>query len=1281
MNIKLLTSIYRLLLAALMGAVAAAQGGTTNRYTGPEFALVDPKAVLEAAADITLANYPDCDDAVVEKKMVRAYRRDGTGECQDEVFTKVLTEKGKRNNRTLTLAFMLPYSTVEVAKLEVIKPGGQVVPVDVASNSKETIDDSQMQSNIYDPNARVLRVSIPSLDIGDLVHAVTRQNIDRSIIPGEFAEESVFEGQGLIRHASYEVHAPGDRPLKRIALRDEVAGTVKYSTHPGPEQTLVHRWEITNVPRMFEEPAMPPYEMVLQRLFVSTAPDWQTVSKWYWGLSKPHLEATTPGMKKLVDELTAGKATDLDKVKALFYYVSKKVRYMGLTPEKDRPGFEPHDVKITFDKKYGVCRDKAALLVSLLRAAGLEAFPVLINLGTKKDHDVPDADFNHAIVGVELKPGDYVLMDPTDENTRELLPATDCNQSFLVCRPEGEVLKVSPIAAPDENMMAITTTGTLGADGRLEARSQLRFSGINDDIFRNSLVHMKPDDRRRFFERNLKQAIPGARLSALQLTPADLLDVSEPIQATLEFSVADITASGDGKSVVSIPWIGNQLGVLRYLLGSAGLEKRKYPMRTWVTYGLKERIALKLGEGFGQALALPSCAPVEDNCLAYSQTCGVTNGLLECARDLELKVVEFDPGQYGRLKATLKRLDYDERKAPIFALVGKRDAKAAETASASDPIRVESNARILESRKELEVTDAHAAVYRVRYAKRILNYAGKIREAEVKIDYNPACQQAKLVGGVVISKTGQRQEISKGEINVMDAGWNASAKRYTGGKILVANLPGVDIGSRIEVEFQIASTNKPFVAGFEAFQLPDELDEKSFRLTAPCDVKIQKIATGSGGTVKEDNKSDASKQMFAWRAENVPALPAETQLPPEWTYVAGVQYFAGDFQAYLNQLDRTIEERSLADEAAAAKAQQLTRGIANKMESVRAIRDFVAKSIREAGPSFTDLPLSELSAADTTLQDGYGHSADRAILIHSMLAAAGFEPEFVLASDLPPISGITNVACCFPLPQAFTAPLVRVAVEGMTCYLNDTDQYAKLGSTGHDGRLGITLRTQATEIIRAAPECGENTETLYTLALDDQGKTRLGVTHRYYGTEFNRKNRYFSELPPEEKKRYYQEIISQVSQGARPTGDLLTRFDTYPGLEQYAVEIDNYAVADGRYLYFDLPYVPSLFPPGADSRTLPLFVARTSEKHIRSEIALPPGYRRVVMEPGVGALSGPDGCGQARITATNAPGSCALACELKTSPAIIDPKEYSALLSVETALGKKSSWLFLLERE
>ena len=332
------------------------------------------------------------------------------------------------------------------------------------------------------------------------------------------------------------------------------------------------------------------------------------------------------------------------------------------------------------------------------------------------------------------------------------------------------------------------------------------------------------------------------------------------------------------------------------------------------------------------------------------------------------------------------------------------------------------------------------------------------------------------------------------------------------------------------------------------------------------------------------------------------ALPEEPQLPPEWVYNSGVAYFVGDISSYLKDLNETMLNRSAQGAKAAALAVQLAGQTHGKMETLTALRDFVAKSIRLAGPSFTDLPLRELSAADTTLADGYGHAADRAILLHAMLSAAGFQPEFVLASDLPPIAGITNVALAFPLPRSFEHPLVRVSVDGAAYYLNDTDQYAKLGSTSFDGWLGLVLSSQACDVIHALPGCENKIETDYALAPDNSGRTRLSVTRRYYGANFNEKNRYFSELPPEERRRYFQEIVSALAQGARAVGDLTTRFDTYPGLEQFTADVDNYSVLDGNYFYFDLPFTPSLFPVGADRRALPLFIARGSDYAVRTEI-------------------------------------------------------------------------------
>jgi transglutaminase-like putative cysteine protease len=1255
------------ILLALTIAAGMAWADDSGRYAGETWAFLDAKQALTAAAGITLSDYPDCDSATVDEKTERAYRADGTGESQDESFDKILTEKGKRSDRTIRLRFMLPYSRVEVIRLEIIRPTGDIVPVDVAANSRETIDDGQMRSNIYDPNMRLLQVNIPQLDIGDVVHSIIRETTDRPIMPGQLADENLFEGDGYIRHLVYEIHAPKGRPLARIAIRDEIAGKVGYSKKPEAEGGVVHRWEVADVPRMFREPSQPPYDEVLQRLYVSTTPTWQDVSRWYWGLSLPHLDAVDAEMRAAVSALTAGAASDDEKIRSLFYYVSKKIRYMGLTPEKDRPGFEPHDVKTTFEKKYGVCRDKAGLLVEMLRLAGLKAYPVLINLGAKRDPEVPDTFFDHAIVAVVPPRGGYELMDPTDENTRELLPYYDDDRSYLVCRPEGESLRLSPEQPPEGNMMRIRTEGVLAASGELEARSTLSFDGVNDDVYRNAFAHMKSDDERRFFELCLKQALPGARLKSLKLMPEDMLDMSSTLRAELEFSVDGMTASGGGISAVSVPWIGKGLGLVNFLLEGAGLDKRKYPMETTAACGLTEEVSLKLADGFAGAVSMPSCSPVEDETLSYRQDFAFKDGSLDCSRSFKLKGTEFSPAQYLGLKRTLKSMDYDGRKAPLMAV-------SAEAAP------VDSNAQILDSRQVLHVTDGHGSVYTSEYSKRILTYAGKVREAEIKVSYNPACEEVELTRGAVISKGGVRQEISPDEINVMDAGWNASAKRYTGGKILVANLPGVEIGSTIEVAFRITTRNKPFLSGFESFQKSDRLDHKTFELDAPADLNVSERVDGPSGLVAEEKKSGEGRQTYRWEAERIGALPAEDDLPPNWVYAAGVNYFAGDLGADLKDLSDAMVQRSSQRREAALSARQLTGQSATRLEAVKAIRDFVAKSIRLAGPSFADLPLSELSAADTTLADGYGHAADRAILLYAMLVAAGFEPEFVLASGLPPIAAITDSMQTFPFPEEFEMPLVKVMVDDQAYYLNDTDQYAQLGSTAYDGRLGLTLATQRREVIHAVKGCETRTETDYTLSVSDGGKARLGVATRYFGESYNEKNRYFSELPPEKRQRYFQEIVSDVAQGARPVGGLTTDFGSYPGLERYTVDVDDFAVADGKYLYFDLPFTPSLFPVGADRRTLPYYISWHSDNDIHLYVELPPAFGHLIIAPKSEVLIAPDGGGRAKVAEKATAGGCDITYELEAAPAIVDPKDYAALLEVESALGQKSSKTFLLEK-
>src|ERR1700722_10800839 len=144
---KILPLISRFVPLAFILAAWRVCAGDTN-FTAAEWSPMDEKAVMAAASEITPMEYSNCDSVIVEQHSVRDYQPDGTGECQDEVFTKVLTEKGRKANREQSFFIMLPYFTVAVPKLEILKADGTTVAVDVAANSKESIDNGQMAEKI-----------------------------------------------------------------------------------------------------------------------------------------------------------------------------------------------------------------------------------------------------------------------------------------------------------------------------------------------------------------------------------------------------------------------------------------------------------------------------------------------------------------------------------------------------------------------------------------------------------------------------------------------------------------------------------------------------------------------------------------------------------------------------------------------------------------------------------------------------------------------------------------------------------------------------------------------------------------------------------------------------------------------------------------------------------------------------------------------------------------------------------------------------------------------------
>ena len=363
-------------------------------------------------------------------------------------------------------------------------------------------------------------------------------------------------------------------------------------------------------------------------------------------------------------------------------------------------------------------------------------------------------------------------------------------------------------------------------------------------------------------------------------------------------------------------------------------------------------------------------------------------------------------------------------------------------------------------------------------------------------------------------------------------------------------------------------------------------------------------------------------RVYRWSVHHVPALPSEPNCPQPWTFLPSVAFYVGDPKLYFEKLHATMLDRAHHNQMAATKTAQLIQKTKTPQEAAVAIRDFVAKSIRTAGPLLGELPMDELSTADTTLTDGYGHNADEAILLYSMLNAAGLKPEFVLMSEFEDISSTNNKVRSFPIPQLFNSVLVKIIIDGEPYYLNDTDQYARLGSVASAGRLGIRLSDQSFEFVQPANGCKDRGETIYQIALATDGKARIHISNKYYGLLYEDKKQFFSELPPEERRLYHQKLVTSMAHGAKPTSELVTNFESYPGTEEFSVDIQQYAMLDGKRLLFKLPDFPEFHrisddkrPMFADERKLPMLLASEPERLIRMEIEWPKNFSCVTIAP------------------------------------------------------------------
>ena len=1174
------------------------------------------------ARDVTCEKYPDADAVTVDEAERVKYNPDGTYEQTDECWTKILTEKGRRSESSLSLDYSKRYGEAGIDYVGAIDAEGNEREIDVTATTKDSTDNSSMSSNIYDPLDRKIVCTIPGLKVGETLHVKTHRRTTKARCEGKWADISVMEWKSPIVRSTYEVTAPAERPLKKIAIRHPL-GNVSTNLVRRADGSLVYTFTVTNSAQAFPEPDMPPLYTQLQNVRVSTASDWPEISRWYWDLCAPHLAKTNADMVAMVEKLKAasgGAASpsadpgESKLLRGIFKFVSQEVRYMGLTMEDTSPGYAPHDVDVTFDNRYGVCRDKAGLLVAMLRLAGFKAFPVLIHVGAKLDPEVPQPFFNHAIVAVETGLGclesmggveglecssnlcqtakrqtfqtsqAYILMDPTNENTADLYPSYLCNNSYLVARPEGEDLRTSPVIAPAENAVVVTSRGNLKKDGSVVLLSTVDFKGINDMAYRHALVRRKPEDRVKLFEKIVKGVAPGAELVNCGIEPKDMRDTSVPVRVDLAVRFPEMLLGGVTRSELTVPFLGKAFGMVNFLLtGSTSLEKRRFPLVLDTTAQVRETVDVDLSDAAtGELLEKPADERIGMDGYEYVRTMTVTNGRCRAERSLTIGAVEFDPDAYARLREEIKRVEAAGRKRPVFAEDGLKDA----------------DVRWILDETETTVVSDTAWTTTNTVVKEVLTYEGKRHSAELKFSFNPAVERIGILSAVVSNRDGRVSCVSDREMNLMDCGWAAAAPRYPAGKTLVVNLPSVEIGSVISYQYVRAVTNAPasFYATY-AFDSHEPLDRRVVRVNG-------------------------------WRREvkSPRRLPNEPSQPAASLWRDQVIVSSNDFAKAADTLRAAVD-------VAPAELPGLP-----DVRSIRSIRDWMATNVKIAGPGLYELPVArQLTDPETVLSERYATRLDYVRTLCALLRGAGFEADVVFAAKDADDPAEVRRRIMFEKPnvRAFDVALCRVRVreggflwfggETKEIYLGTENQYAPIGPTAYEG-CDCFDPAEGTFGLVTVPEAsfGVREEERSEYVVRENGAVDLTVEDFTWGAGVGGFRKTYAEILPEDRSRRYQAILGGIAQAASATSELETDIESYPARRKFACFIPDFATVQGDALTIQVPPLVASMPSlVGTARQTPFAVGSADCEAETVTIRFPEGYTEIECLPKSFVLANP----------------------------------------------------------
>jgi cellulose synthase operon protein C len=466
-------------------------------------------SALVPAHPPTLAAAGDTAVVLLDRRVVRVHKN-GLSRTFAQRVVEVLTERGAEDNKEFEVHYTPGSEEVDIRQARIYRRDarGGLEVLEATDRSDQDLSEP-WYGLYYDNRAEVVRFE--GLRPGDVVEI-------QYLVDDVSSENQMADYFGDLQYVAetipkrrwdYTLIAPQSRPIHANVPR--LPRLEQKTSSDGDDR--VYHWAATEIAKVDAEPAMPGTAETAPYLHVSTYASWAEVSAWYWHLVEDQLTADDD-VRRTARGLVTPSMNDEARVRAIYNFVVANTRYVGL--EFGIHGYKPYKVTQVLARRFGDCKDKASLLLALLREVGIEADLVLVRTRRGGRLDAQPASlaiFDHAIVYVPK-------LDRYLDGTAEFaglaeLPTEDQGVMVLRVGPHGGVLTETPILPSGASRVERRWQVAVDAAGDAHIDESLSIRGAAAANWREH--YQTPGQRSERYGRVWNGRFPGARLASVEM--------------------------------------------------------------------------------------------------------------------------------------------------------------------------------------------------------------------------------------------------------------------------------------------------------------------------------------------------------------------------------------------------------------------------------------------------------------------------------------------------------------------------------------------------------------------------------------------------------------------------------------------------------------------------------------------------------------------------------------------------------------------------------------------